>query len=161
MCIFVCPYKIVYTSKHTWQIFRHQYDHFNTHIRSMYIHVLLCMFMFVHTYIYILQHTPDKKSRDQCDLYFPPAYIRPSLQFSLTLNCIKALSKILPNIHRATHVPAPPRAPADVVDRDLVRSPRVLLRNHQAKFFLRGPWGKALFRGTQRAGSYRYTNSIE
>jgi len=52
-----------------------------------------------------------------------PVYIRPSLQLSLTLACIKALSKTLPNIHGASHVPAPPLAwaPADVVDRNLVR----------------------------------------
>jgi len=43
-------------------------------------------------------------------------YIRLSLQLSLTLACIKALFKILPNIHGASHIPAPPRAPADVVD---------------------------------------------
>ena len=80
-----------------------------------------------------------------------PVYIRPSLQFSLKLICTKALSKTLPNIHGASHVPAPPRAPADVADWNLVRSPReYFLKNHPAKFFLRGPWGKPLLRGTQR-----------
>jgi len=83
-----------------------------------------------------------------------PVYIRPSLQFSLTLTCTKALSKTLPNIHGLSHVPAPPRAPADVVDRNLVRSPREdFFWNHPAKFFLWGPWGKPLLRGTQRAST--------
>jgi len=36
-----------------------------------------------------------------------PVYIRLSLQLSLTLACIMALSKTLPNIHGASHVPAP------------------------------------------------------
>jgi len=49
---------------------------------------------------------------------------RKKLQLSPTLACIQALSKTLPNIHGASHVPAPPRAPADVVDLNLVRSPR-------------------------------------
>jgi len=68
-----------------------------------------------------------------------PVYIRPSLQFSLTRACIKALSKTLPNIHWATHVPAPPWAPADVVDRIFCTVPqgRFFLKNYLAKFFLR------------------------
>jgi len=53
-----------------------------------------------------------------------PVYIRPSLQPSLPLACTKALSKTLPNIHGASHVPAPPCTSADVVDRNLVRFPR-------------------------------------
>ena len=53
-----------------------------------------------------------------------PVYVRPSLQLSLTLACIKAMSKTLHNLHGASHDPAPPRAPADVVHRNLVRSPR-------------------------------------
>jgi len=36
-----------------------------------------------------------------------PVYIRLSLQLSLTLACIKALSKTLPNIHGSSHVPVP------------------------------------------------------
>ena len=47
-----------------------------------------------------------------------------SLQLSLTLACTMALSKPLPNIHGASHFPAPPRAPANVVHWTLVRSPR-------------------------------------
>jgi len=66
-----------------------------------------------------------------------PVYIRPSLQLSLTLACIKALSKTLPNIHRASHVLAPPGAFADVVDRNLVRSPRL-------------DWGSDLVRGQSK-----------
>jgi len=40
---------------------------------------------------------------------------KPSPQLSLTLACVIALSKTLPNLHGASRVPAPPRAPADVV----------------------------------------------
>jgi len=53
-----------------------------------------------------------------------PVYIRLSLQVSLTLACIKALSKTLPNKHGASHVPAPRLNSTSVGDWALARSPR-------------------------------------
>ena len=53
-----------------------------------------------------------------------PMYIRLSLQLSPTLDCIKALSKTLPNIHGASNVPAPRLTSTTVSDWTYVRSPR-------------------------------------
>jgi len=49
---------------------------------------------------------------DSCSWRWPsPVYSRLSLQFSLTIACIKALSKTLAKIHGASHVPAPRLTP--------------------------------------------------
>jgi len=89
-----------------------------------------------------------------------PVYIRLSLQLSLTLACKKALSKTLPNIHGAAHVPAPrltsttrSRCRRRWLNLSTIHQKGFLFKNHLAKFFIRGPWGKPLLRGTQRAGS--------
>jgi len=58
-----------------------------------------------------------------------PMYIRILLQLRLTLACIKALSKTVPNIHGFSHVPAPRLTSTSTCRQRwmyLVRSPREL-----------------------------------
>jgi len=78
--------------------------------------------------------------------------LRLSMQLSLTLACIKALSKTLLNIHGASHVPAPRLTSTSSCRRrwlnfSTVPQERLFFNNHQAKFFLRAPWGKPLLGG--------------
>jgi len=71
-----------------------------------------------------------------------PVYIRLSLQLSLTLTCIKALSKTLLNIHGTSLVPAPClTSPSTCLRRwrnfSTVPQGRFFFKNHPAKYFLR------------------------
>jgi len=67
----------------------------------------------------------------------------------------EALSKTLLNIHGVSRVPAPRLTStsncrsADGVDCTVPQG-RFFFKNHPAKFFFRGLWGKPLLQGTQR-----------
>jgi len=83
-------------------------------------------------------------------------YIRLSLQLSLTLACIKTLPNTLPNIHRASHVPAPRLTSTSTCRRrwlnfGTVPQGRFLSKIVRPNFSFGGPWGKPLLRGAQRA----------
>ena len=74
---------------------------------------------------------------------------------SLTLACIKALSKTVPNPHGSTHIPTPRLiSPSTCRGHWQIFSTdppgRFFFKNHPAKFFLRDPWGNPLLWGTQR-----------
>ena len=84
-------------------------------------------------------------------------YIKLLLQLSLTLACIKTLSKTLPNIHGSSLVPAPchgpylhEQLPTALTELQYGPPEKIFFKTHPAKFFFRGPWGKSLHWGVHK-----------
>jgi len=155
--VYMCIYIYIYIYIHT-----HIYIHIYIHIyarcvprrrgfpqgyrrKSLAGRFLSKMYMGDRTKV---QSTPTAASRRG-------VYYSLSLQLSLTLDCIKALSKTLPKVHRSSNVPAPRLTSTGScrwrwLNFSTVPQERFFSKIILAEFFLRDPWGKPLLQSTQR-----------